>query len=482
MPSIILRPRQTIALFSAFSGHQSGNISIISALVMLPLFFLLGGSLDVIRATVYEEKLHAAAQSAALAAASLTNAVDARTTVDEYLKANLAPDSPVAKTLKSSVTETRSLNTRRIEVIARAEIETYFMPLFGQNALAISASAEAFQSATNVEISLALDISSSMNGQKFKNLKTATKDFIDTVLDVEEEDRTTLSIVPFGGTVNIGSLFKTLAYKTTGSTDVDPDKKKYNGKVLNGKFRFSDGGDCIEYQKEDFSGSQIEDHSRSQVPHFWKWNNFNPWCPESFNASIFNSNNKEKLTDLIDDMTLSDGTGMDVGAMWAYKALSPAWQGKLGGDLKDRPAKYGDDVMKIMIIMSDGDITSQYRPKDWWRYNVHTNRSKNNPTSQGKGNSGNSKNQQTSLSRGNRNSSAGNNNAIGYFRQVCADAKADNIIVYTIGFQIKPGSIADDLLEDCASDASNYYLVESLEIGSAFSSIAASVNALRITG
>ena len=63
--------------------------------------------------------------------------------------------------------------------------------------------------------------------------------------------------------------------------------------------------------------------------------------------------------------------------------------------------------------------------------------------------------------------------------QICTAAKANNVIVFSIGFEVEDGPA--DLLEDCASSRSHFYRVEGLEITTAFQSIANAIGKLRLT-
>lgn len=470
-------------MFSRFLRNRRGNIAIITALTIIPLLGILGGGIDVVRSTTMSSQLRASIDSAALAAANLSNSADVETVVNEFIDSNLVQRPDFLSTLSVSVTDTTALNSKTVTIRADGHIDTFFLGLFGIDTMPVSASSSATQSITNVEIALVLDISSSMRGSRIANLKEAAADFIDEMLDEDSTDVTSISIVPFGGTVNIGSdLFGDYAVPLVTAT-VDPSESAYDigSNVVNGDFRFSDGDNCIEYRSADF-GDDLLTGLRPQVPHFWKWNNFNPWCPLD-NSSIFmNSNNESDLIDHINGMTLSDGTGMDIGAMWGLKALSPNWTGYFDGDFADRPAAYDDETLKVLVVMTDGGITDQFRPEDYSEYNTHTNRSNNVANGAGSGNSGNNNNQQEIVDRGGASTPAITNKAVGYFKRVCDDAQSSGAVVYTIGFQISSGSLPDSMLQYCASDGSKYYHVESLDIQSAFDSIAASVNALRITG
>ncbi|MEM6414045.1 MAG: VWA domain-containing protein [Pseudomonadota bacterium] len=483
-------------MLKKFRKNADGNVAMLAGFMLLPAIMLLGGSYDVMRATSKSMKLQSVLDSAALAAASLTNAQEVSATVTDYMNANLQTDPVLLGSLNVNVKETSSLNSKNVEISADAVIPTFFMKAVNISSLPVKAKSVAKQSKSTLELALVLDVSSSMRGSKFTKLKEAASDFIDQILTEENKPHTSMSIVPFGGTVNIEPLFLDYAVPMS-SAIVDPAESQYDigSSLLNSSFRFNDGDTCIEHPDGDFDDDLIPALSRSQVPNVWKWWNNHPWCPHKKSAILLNTNNANALTNRINELTLSDGTGMDIGMLWGAKVLSPSWTGKLGGDFSDRPYPYDGEAMKVMIVMTDGEITDQFRPEDPSVGNVHSNRAQNfeaNVNSKGAndkslknandGKNANSKNQQTVVSRGNSNSTADQQTAVSHFKRLCSEAKTNNVIVYTIGFQINQNALSHELLGICAADASKYYFVESLDIQAAFDSIAASINALRITG
>lgn len=64
-------------------------------------------------------------------------------------------------------------------------------------------------------------------------------------------------------------------------------------------------------------------------------------------------------------------------------------------------------------------------------------------------------------------------------KAVCDAAKAEGIMVFTIGFEAPSGGLA--VLKDCASSDSHFFDVDGLEISDAFASIASSIRKLRLT-
>ena len=64
-------------------------------------------------------------------------------------------------------------------------------------------------------------------------------------------------------------------------------------------------------------------------------------------------------------------------------------------------------------------------------------------------------------------------------RNICDAAKAQDVVVFTIGFEAPDSGQA--VLKDCASTVSHYFDVDGLEIADAFSAIASSIAQLRLT-
>lgn len=455
-----------------FLKCKSGNFAMMTALMVVPLFAILGGAVDISRAVQSRAVLQNATEAAALSAASLTNNEEVQTIIEEYIAANL-PDNNMWDNLQINILQSDiSLNSREIEIQTSIYIKSAFMHLAGVDEMTITTESTAVQKASKLEIAMVLDISSSMNGNKLTNLKTTAAQFVEEIMINNDNglDVVSFNLIPYGGTVNIGDMFDDYVTPLT-SADVilDPSKSEYNigSDILEKKFRFTDGLNCLEHPYEDYNDAAIPLQSRGQVPHFYKWWSTNPWCPTSESAIVLNTNDSDTLVDYIEDLTLSDGTGTDIGLLWGVKSLSPNWKGKLGGDFSDRPSEYNDpDTMKIMILMTDGGITAQFRPKK-----DHVDGLDNISGSQ-----------QTIVSKGNYNKTSTHNSAYGRQKKLCEELDQNGVKVFTIGFQINATSQAAKQMEDCAVNGGNYYLVESLDISQAFQAISASISNLRVSG
>ncbi|MEM9422288.1 MAG: vWA domain-containing protein, partial [Pseudomonadota bacterium] len=208
--------------------RQKGNVALMTAITFVPTVGLMGAATDVVRSTTEAARLRSALEGAALAAASLTNTRPIEDVIAEYVAANVS-DSTARDSLQLTIPDpTVALNKREVTITASMEVKTYFLGLFGIDTMKVSAQTTAIQSATNVELAMVLDISSSMSGQKLSSLKVAAADFVDKILNEKNISRTSVSLIPFGGTVNIQNLFDTYAIPATHSSAiVDPGTADY---------------------------------------------------------------------------------------------------------------------------------------------------------------------------------------------------------------------------------------------------------------
>ena len=470
-----------------FVRAERGNVVMIFSLSLIPIIAVAGSAIDIHRVQTAKMQTVALLDQAVLAATNLSSQEDPETLVQTWMNSQIEQFGHDREDLTVQVSSVVALNSKSVSATATLTVDTAIMHMFGAEETVIQVQSSAIQSIPNIEIAMVLDISSSMRGSRLTSLKAASTEFVDIMLNDTTKDATSINVVPFGGTVNIGStLFNKFAVRTSGfDTVIDPGEDDYDigTAVETSDFRFSDGHECIEAIQTDYSTAMLPNYSRGQVPDFWRWWNNHPWCPEAGSAVFMNSNDATALKSHLNGMVLSDGTGMDIGALWGLKSLSPSFRGHLGGDFTDRPLDFNaDESKKVMIVMTDGAITAQNRPEDITLGNVHTNRGTNkDPHIGAYSNQGNRQNMQTTRTRGNAGTTSANNSAVGRFKKACEAAKAENILVFTIGFQISSGSLPDTILEECATSAAYYYHVEGLDLTATFQSIASQVNALRLT-
>jgi Flp pilus assembly protein TadG len=186
--------------------------------------------------------------------------------------------------------------------------------------------------------------------------------------------------------------------------------------------------------------------------------------PASGNPCLTNtitplSSNKSALTTTINGLTASGSTGGHVGVAWGWYLVSPNF-GYLW-PAAARPAAYGGrDLIKSVVIMTDGEYNSSY---------CNGVISRDSTTGSG-------------ATADKINCDASNGHAFAQATQLCTNMKNAGVVVYTVGFQIVDDQRARDLVNNCASSAAHVHMPSSgAELKEAFKAIAQDLSKLRIS-
>ncbi len=424
------------SLIGKFAKNKKGNIALLTSFLAIPMFVLAGGAVDLMRIAGARSEVLGAIDTGVLAATSLTNTRDPETVIREYVDTNVDPSIIDPANVTLNVSSTKTLNSSTINVTADFSIPTTFLSLLGYNSVPVQIASTGTEAIPNVEVSLVLDVSGSMRGDKIVALRDAANEFIDTIITPGSEDRVSVSLIPYSSNVNVGTA--------TFASYLDVEQKLCDDGIYpcDGSYTqaeidatIADWNGCFNYDNADYGTGLLQSTSEEETPR-------DRDCKPS-QTPIFVSNDTTALHAQINSYAASGSTAMHVGTMWGLKALSPSWQGAIGAgpDFGDRPKAFTDeDTQKFLVVMTDGEI---------------------NPI---------------------RSDNFGSDAIAGnHFTSVCQQARDNNVSVWAIGFQITDGSDADILLEQCPSNPSQYFLIEGLNISDAFEVIAATINNLRIT-
>jgi Flp pilus assembly protein TadG len=447
-----------------FLANRDGNVAVITAFAILPMLVIAGGATDIARYEAFRAELQDGVDRGVLAAASLTQTRPVEATVRQYLKTVDFIDD-----VTLGFTHTGSTNVKQVRVTARYSMATAFLPLIGINNLEINVAATAIERRRNIEISLVLDISGSMregNPTKISLLRPAANSFIDALVTSDTASYTSMSIVPYAGSVNPGAMVM-------------------DGIGVPRQHGYSS---CVEFGANDYGVGLIPFNQRTQVPHFTYNHQNTPaagnnalgrpysglrwsWCPEERTSVTYFSNNAATLKAKINDMEMHDGTGTAIAMNWGMMLLEPAAQpmvalaasyGMVPASFANRPAAFNDpNTLKFIVLMTDGEISDQYRPKQY-EYPRACNAATN----------GSASTACTTIQMAKA-------TAVTKMYAVCNRAKANGVTVFTIGFQVN--STSQTQMSTCASSASHFYNVSGLDIASAFRSIATSIQKIRLT-
>jgi len=331
------------------------------------MLLLSGMAVDLMRLETNRTRVQNAIDGAVLAAANLNQTGDCETLIRDFFEKSGLEDQRLSVRCNDSTIGAGELVGRQVAANYDLEVDTFFMNLLGIETLktvSVGAAAEGRQA---IEISLVLDISLSMRGEKITNLKAAVEGFLQEVLkvtcdsegenciqSVDSED-ITINIIPYGGHVNPGpELFSLL-----------------------GGNRWHAWSSCKEVTVSDFDDADLPDASSHQLPHWQKyrfdetWDEWG-WCPQASGQIMTMQNDYETLNDHVQNFMLFAGTGSDIGMKYGLALLNPTSQdevaalsamGKVESRYSLRPSNWEDDTVKIVVLMTDGGTTQQARPR-----------------------------------------------------------------------------------------------------------------------
>lgn len=517
-----------------FRRDDSGVMAYPTVAFFLAMLAVGGIGVDLMRMERDRTVLQYTLDRAVLAAADLDQTQPPAVVVQDYLnKAGLGEyyQEPIVES---------GLGYKRVQATIDATFEAHLLRFSNGNDLPVFATSKAEESIDGLEISLVLDVSGSMNSNsRLSNLKVAAKDFIDTMVANTTDGKMSISVVPYATQVSLPDDLID-QYTTVGENPYS---------------------NCINFEAAEYNSASLSTlDTLERSMHFTPWGYSNrdmrtyyssprlinsPVCDERASREILPlQKDATTLKNFIQNLSAGGNTSIDVGMKWgtalldpsarpAISAISTGIGASVPGDFSDRPAEYSDsDTIKIIVLMTDGQNTSQYYVDDdhrdgpsgvWYnshyksystydsryggRYFFHYNNNwYNEPYGNGSGQSGTAIElnyaelfARTSLKYTYRYifyewmnfydardewyygiySSHGNSTKNARTRSVCEAAKAKGIVVYTIGFEAPSNGVA--VLRDCASSDAHYFDVDGLEIKDAFASIATSIRQLRLT-
>lgn len=430
------RPRsagvqQLKSAMSRFSQDKRGDVAILFGLMALVMFMIIGLAVDYGRFLSARNQTLAATDAAVLAGARAlqTNGGDQTAAVtlaqnfyNQEIKSRIKVNND---TIGFAVAD----NGTAVVTTGNASVLTPFMGLGGTKSLpllhangsdyakavlAVGGNAE-----TNLEISMMLDITGSMAGQKLIDMKDAATDLINIVVWADQSKYTSkVAIVPFAYDVRLPST----AFKA--ATGADPTGTTTCVVERTGSEKYTDAAPQ--------AGQYVMVHNvaKTTTKNGKTTTTYSPTCDVATNAEVLPlTSDTNTLTSKINNLATAGSTAGHIGTAWAWYMLDPNWS-SLWSAASSKPAAYGTDkLQKIAVLMTDGEYNTQY-------------------TTNGVPDNSNSTTSCPNAANG-----------------VCASAqavsqcdamKAKGIEVYTVGFQLD-NTLAKNTLKSCATDADHFY-------------------------
>lgn len=380
-----------------FARDEDGALILFSLMLFLLMCMMGGVAVDLMRFEQQRTEMQQTLDRSVLAAASMSQQLTPQAVVEDYFaKAGL-------EQYLDDVQSPPGLNFRRVTAEASADVPTYLMHLIGIDSLEAFAASAAEQRVTNVEVSLVLDISRSMvlteagddNPQKFRNLKDAAQEFVETVLGNDGDDRISISLIPYNGQVNLGEdLYEqfTASYEHNypDSYCLDLPTSVYSAHNLStttarpqsGFFdSFSSGGQT-QWVWSSYWGQWVQTENNNWTepqPFTQNASGFlNVWCqPNTANIVRPLQNDPNLLDTYIENLVAIGATSIDLGMKWALTLLSPntnsvvqnlSSSGVIPAAFSNRPLAFdADDSMKVIVLMTDGSHFAEEKLNNSYR-------------------------------------------------------------------------------------------------------------------
>jgi len=470
----------TLKFFKEFRDDQSGGILAFTLIMFMVMVVGGGMAVDFINYEYRREGVQDALDRGVLAAAGLgkdaqatslaqiaTAEAAAIVTVNDYVRA--AGYDPQALGLQ--VTPNFTLNSQMVAAVSNFNVDTYFLRIAGIETLAGGANSTAVVSRNDIELSLVVDISGSMAGTKIADLRNAAGNFVAQMLDGNRANYTSISLIPFSGQVSA-------------STNLI-NQFNYN--------RWHNYSNCVNFEASDYLTTNISrTASLTQTQHFapdWIYQANSDWCPRSDISIVPLSNDLPKLTTEINALRATGMTATYMGMKWATALLDPDAQPVVSSLIalndvdvafQGRPVAYSNaETLKFIILMTDGTNTPQYAVKSD-PYRVYSYSNGQSVPSSSQINADYWENNRLPWSYSHLYSRVNSSEGDVRLQNICTQAKNAGIIVFTIGYDVAPGSNASNQMRSCASTYGHFYNVETDNLNAAFSAIAQTIQKLKL--
>lgn len=428
-----------------------------------------GLGVDYMQSELKRTKMQAVLDRSVLAAADMDNTLNPRDVINDYFNKS-GISGQLNNTADFGLSGPNGFG-RIASANANLELNSNFSNLLGIDYFDVSAAATAEEFNSNLEISLALDVSGSMAlNNRLANMQAAAQLFVNTVTDNGRSDHISISLVPYSEHVNIGAIADML--------NID---------------RVHTFSNCIELDDPAFFGTTNLSTSLTydQVQHFqWNYFGFNdvsrtvcPW--REFMAIQPVTNDTQILNEQIRQFQPQAGTSIFLGMKWAAALLDPSLRGTVNelrrrglvpGRFINLPRDFGSrGVEKHIVLMSDGRNENSFRLDNnfyqtgdqirFWAVNNLWSYLQSGVIS-----SENWENFYTQLYDGPQGDAL--------LQDICGAAKRSGIVVWTIAFE--SDAVSQGQLRQCASSSAHHFNASGADLQNVFYSIATSLRQLRL--
>ncbi len=508
-----------------FITDEAGSMLMFGMIIFVIMLMVAGMGVDLIRYETNRARLQSTLDRAVLAAANLDqtgNTEEIKDVVVDYFTRSGLGDY----VNRADIVVDQTFTSRRVSARAQMQTPTFFMKLMDINNLPTPAAGAAEESASRVEISLVVDVSGSMawssssGRSKIAELRDAATEFVNIVqCNPDDPTSTTCTVEPDVVSIN---LIPYAEYVMAGERILDQMNVTNEHNISS----------CLYFPPEMYSEVALDlSLTYQRVAHFDPWW---PWYSRPYGWACRTQtlspiepfeNDPADLRSAISGLQAGSYTSIDMGVKWGAAMLDPAFRpvvqglasaGEVIPEYAERPYDYTENgVKKVIVVMTDGYNTTQNYLYDGFRdgpsgvwYNAYydeysiyrastdsyywTGHGHFHDHPQGEYERGTAVEltfqelwQQVPLDWYRRwwwlpdpGSSDGHSTKNARLDEICTAAKARNITIYAVGFEVSSSSAA--VMESCASSPAHFFEADGTNLSEAFAAIARQISALRL--
>lgn len=511
---------------------RKGAVGLVVGLAMFAMIASVAMGIDFSRTYVTRVRLQTAIDAAALTAGrevkSSTRNADATLVFWQNFAVNHVTNGLGPVGSQTPGPQLTLVNASTLNISATANVPMVFVRIFGWNQIPVTAQAQVVAAGGGLEVALVLDNTNSLGSDGIAALKTGATNLVETVYGDSTTTTTTwVSVVPFGGEVNIGASHANWLDSSANISTLKYGPNGWSGCVFaryasNGAADMSENPPVSNYLFQPFFWPSTY---QQQIDYCWPWygcvylqgdndwtlpNQSGPGITETQPITLSASGTPnvsasevgpnlgcpplallpetaskatvEKEISLM-PMLQRGGTLIQNALQTGWFTISPKWKGLWSSSLPDMPYDYGQSsTKKILVLMTDG--TNQMCPCFYGWPDYYSNMG-------GWWNS-----DETAFGRLLENKLAvvsgyyyGFQNTVrpildNLVLQVCSNMKAVGIDIYVILYTHQGSSVdnaAINTMKACVTDSKHYFESPSAaNMQAAFSSVAGQISALRL--
>lgn len=358
-PQTRCRWQRVNAALRQWQRDESGSLVVLGLFIFLSMLTVSGIAVDLMNYERLRSKVQIFADQANFAAASQALPNSPMTTddiiSDQFDKAGLA-----------DYLTTNGKTGNQFTLTAAPSVRPIFTKLLNINGWTGSSQSQITEKATDIEVSLALDISNNMAGSidgsaKFDLAKNAASTFAATMIADDTAGRTSVSLVPFGAQVSLGPQIAELLSLAPGDVNMT----------------------CVDFTAEQmiapYTPLADPDTTLARAAFFDPTSDGNaanaPYCPPALGQIVrpLQADADALQSSIAGLEQAAAGASLDRAIKWAYALLRPesnpivaalADQGTVPSAFGARPSVLNGPTQKVVVLLAGGGNGTGYALKD----------------------------------------------------------------------------------------------------------------------